>query len=213
MDLQDVSTELRQTHEQYLRWRDVRQELAEADEEAPLSRYLSDVCKELEPEAPVEDREALRATIDALEDSIKERLAELRRKTWTLQGQALRYALVLVENRLAQMETETAESEEQESVPTTAADLAGQIDNLRTVLGRWDRGPVHGSALCSVQEIKALIELPQHDADKEDLEDVLVVAEAAQVPAELSCIRLEWDRITGAVVDARILSDEERVAA
>jgi hypothetical protein len=213
MDLQDVSAELQRTQERYLRWRDVRQDLAEADAEAPLGQFLSDECLVLEPETPLADREALRAIIDALEDPIREELVQLRRETWTLQGRALRYALALVENRPASIEAETIAAEERDSVAATAADLSGQIDNRRAGLGRWDRRLVHGSALCSVRDIEFPIGTPQHDADKENLEDVLVVAAAANVPSDESCIRLEWDRITDEMVDTRILSEEDRVAA
>ena len=72
MDRQDVSAELQRTQERYLRWRDVRQDMAEADAEAPLGQFLSNECLVLEPEAPLADRETLRAPIDALEDPIKE---------------------------------------------------------------------------------------------------------------------------------------------
>ena len=72
----------------------------------------------------------------------------------------------------------------------TAADLSRADQQPAGGAGALGRGPVHESALCSVQDIGFPIGPPQYDADKEAIEDVLVAAATANVPSNKSCIQL-----------------------
>ena len=213
MDLHQASRELQLAHARYMRWREVGQELRDLPIDEALPGLLREECAILVPDAPLEDRGALAGALEALEESIKARLGAARRETWYHQGKALRYALILVENRLANMRTRESHGGTLSKAEAIAAELTGQMQKLRGALASWDSGPARGAARCSPTDLERLIEDPYHDADKEDLERILGRWLAAARTADGRCVELEWDRLSGSVVDAQIVQEEGQSAA
>ena len=213
MNLGQTSRTLQLVHERYLQWREVRAELHGLPADERPSPVVEEQCEALFSTSIPGDRAGLLAAIDGLEASLKGRLAVARRENWYQQGKMLRYALVLVENRLASLEAGSDHATGDQGVVPIIEALKEQVRTLRTALGEWDDGPRQDRVRCSLEQIGQMIADPYHAADKEQLEAVVEQGRQLELPAERRCIVLAWDPISGALTEARLPSSQAHKAA
>ena len=216
MDLYEASRMLQEVQEKYLRWREALRELLEWPTDEPVTGWLADECRVFDSETPLESGTAMALRLAAMEPALKERLTGARRDAWYEQGKTLRFALVLLENRLSSVREELEGVAEAES-PRTQRPLQlleTQMDSLRANLAEWESRRRRATATCSLEEMERMIADPHHAADKEHLERVAARARNADLPQAGICIRLEWESVTGEVLSAEIVAaDEARRAA
>ena len=206
MDLYEADSRLRQLQERYLHWREARSELRDCPGNEALPAWLADGCRALDPDAPLDDREALLERLEALGEALKHDLREARLDAWYQQGKMLRYSTVLLENRLDTLavELEARGADKDERGERVRVLLRTQLEALRENLRQWERRRGARPMRCTPAELEPLIADPQHDADKEALEEVVAQAQAAAGPAGQARIRLSWDLVTGEVYSAEI---------
>lgn len=213
MNLYQASRRLQLVHERYLQWREVRAELRALSPDQRLSPVVEEQCHLLLSSTGPADRAGLLAAIDGLEGPLKGHLAAARRENWYQQGKMLRYALILVENRLASLEAGADHAAgDQRALPIIEA-LTEQVRTLRAALGEWDTGPVPGRVHCSLAQIGQMIADPYHAADKEQLEAVMEQGRKIGLAPDRPGILLAWDPISGALSQARLPFDEAQQAA
>ena len=147
-----------------------------------------------------------------LEASIKIRLREARLATWHEQGKMLRYALVLLQNRLDDVQADLAHEDHDAAMEQTFALLQMQMDSLRMNIAQWEGRRDTATVVCNLEEIRRLVADPRHDADKEHLEWIISQAQAAELPEALVCIRLQWNTVSGEVLEAAVLPDAPDLA-
>lgn len=215
MNLDDAARAVQAARELYLHWREIREEVHTSPLDVPISGWLAQECLQLDADAPLADRDALEARLAGVGAAIRRRLQATRRESWYQQGKMLRYALVLLEQR-----AEIIRRKLQETGQTLGPDgerildaLGLQIDTIRGNLQQWQQQRVAARLFCSVDDVQALIDDPLHQADKEHLERIAARALDAGLPATLLCIALEWDGITGEVIEARVTPIQDAKAA
>ena len=207
MNLYQAARHLQEAQEQYLRWREVRQELAEWPVDEPLAGWLFEDCRTLDPSLSSTDLFTVARQVTALESPIKTQLREARVASWYEQGKMLRYALVLLQNRLDSVQADLIDEGNDAALKQTLALLQMQMDSLRMNIAQWERREDTATVVCSLEEIRRLVADPRHDADKEHLERIIDRAQAARLPESLVCIRLQWHTVSGEVLEAAVLPD------
>ncbi len=210
MDLYEASRMLQEVQEKYLRWREARRELLEWPADEPVTGWLADECRVFDSAAPLESGTATAMRLAAMEPALKERLTGARRDAWYEQGKTLRFALVLLENRLCSVREEL-EGLAEADIPLTQRPmqlLETQMDSLRANLAEWESRRRRSTATCSLAELERMIADPYHAADKEHLERVAARAREADLPQAGISIRLEWESVSGEVLSAEIVAED-----
>ncbi len=215
MDLYEATGAVRRATEQYRCWREVQRLLREEAADAPVSAELAEACRHLGMDAASENRTALAEWSAEWEAKIRGELVESRAEAWYQEGKTLRYSLIVVQNRFDALVAALREGGAPVDGKTREilSRLEAQLEALRSDLGQWERKRVTEVMVCSVEQIEGMIADPDHAADKEHLERIVLRAHEAQLPESLACIRLEWDGVTGEVRSAEIIPTDEQQAA
>ena len=203
MDLEQANGRLTHAQQRYLRWRDVLQELREEPASSDLGGALAAECADLlEDEEDVATwRDAL-SGLESMERVLKDELRSAREDAWYEQGKVLRYAMVVVENRIAVIEEELGESGDEQALRLLEG-LRSQVGALGSAIASHDGTPPTSSLICSPAEIRTLIDNKQHIAEKEALEAILERAMDSELSETQPCIHLSWNAVTGAWSERR----------
>lgn len=215
MNLDDAARAVRTARELYLHWRGIREEVHASPLDVPISGRLAQECLHLDPDAPLDDRDVLEARLAGVGAASKRRLQATRRESWYQQGKMLRYALVLLQQRseIVRDKLKAAGEDLEPDGERILSALGAQIDAIRANLQQWQQQRAAAQLFCSVDDVQALIDDPLHQADKEHLERIAARALAAGLPSTLLCIALEWDGVTGEVIEARVTPIQDAKAA